>query len=206
MKSLVKTLTELQSKPKEPIKENDYWQKESEKIAKSMIKIDEDTGNTIVDPAAVLNLLRLNATLIEDVKGIEKQRDREVKAALRQLSADEKDIIGDVVIEELEKHPLGQPISKSDIDRAVIFARGMRHDKLLESIKSGMESDLRKGKREIEGIVDDDDSYVPDSGARKSAGSTKRPTSRQIQLAAERGIPVELQMKFDEKKEKKSKK
>ncbi len=201
LKMLVSQFTK---QPKQPEKSSDYWQKQAEEVAGKLVITDPETGDVKVDPKAVFALMQNTAGIYEEFRNVEKQRDRDVKSALRMLDKDEREIIGDVVEEELAKVPLGQPIDEDTKKRAIAYAKGTRQDKYLERVKAEMEANLSKGKKQIEGEVEEDDAIVPSSGKRSAQGG-KRPTARQRQLAAARGIDVELQMLLDEKREKQKK-
>lgn len=204
LKSIVNTfISQPPSQSNATDKSPDYWQEQAEKIAKELVVIDDHTGDPKVDPSAVMEILRASASVYEEARGIEKTRQKEIRSALRQLSAEEKDLIGDLVADELESYPLGKAISKSDIDRTIAYAKGLKQDKILEQMRKDLQSNLNKGKKKIEGVVGKDDgSIVPRSGNR-STSSGKRPTARQIALAHERGISVEKQVEIDEKLSKK---
>lgn len=200
LKSIVNTLiSQSPSQRNATDKSPDYWQEQAEKIAQGLIKIDDQTGDPVVDPSAVMELLRASASVYEEARGIEKSRQKEINSALRQLTAEEKDLIGDLVADELEAFPLGKPISKKDIDRTIAYARGFKQDKILEQIKKDLTASLSKGKKKIAGeITEDSGANVPRGGSR-TATKGKRPTPRQIALAHERGISVEKQVEIDEK-------
>lgn len=207
-KELVNTLTKQMTAQPQVQDKGKYWEETAEKLANELIQLEEnDMGEKTpkVNKEAIMELFRNQATLVEDIRAVDKQRTGEIKTALRKLKKGEKEVIGDIVESELEKYPLGRPIGKDEIDRTIAYARGLKQDRILEKMKEDMEANLGRKKKKIEGEVVDDDSFVPSGGKKSSSGSI-RATGRQIKLAKERGIPVEKQVEIDEKIEKKKKK
>jgi len=182
----------------------DYWDREADEIASSLIRYDQDKADYVVDRNVIKKLLQRQVTAAADIVGITKRRTSDIKKLVnRHLDKDEKQLYGNDIIEELDNLPPTEPITKEHVEKARLMSRGRHSDKLVEEAKRSLEKEF--GKTEIVGEDTGDAGYVP-SGKGTSGMSNKKPTATQIRFATERGITLTQQMELDERVAKRKKK
>jgi hypothetical protein len=203
----LQTAIKAQSKPAQNQDGNAYVSK-AKKIAEDMMVYDSDNDKYSVNPDAILDILSLGGNMAMEINNVNKQRDIEIQNAINGLDENERELLGGEVRSELSVLPIDRQLTKADMERAVLIAKGRKADVMVEQAKKSLQAEVNKGNVTIDGIDDgiDDSKVINSSGNANTSG--KVPTPRQKRLAKEKGISEARQMASDERiaKRKKEKK
>ena len=186
-------LEALKSSQRKPVTDDDWYTQESERLLSKGI---EKTPDEIREDYAVA------ANVAREVNQIEKEKRININKLMRTLEPDDKKLYGETVRDELEM--TNSVVDARAMKRALVYAKGQSHDKMMEDVKTSMQESFDARRREIE---EEDDTLLPGGGTGIFAsGENKKATKTQIKMAAARGISIERQIALDEKKAERAKK